>query len=312
MQSAVDTRLCCPKERFDRLMAIDVMLPYYGDVDQMKLAAQSVLNQQYQDWRLIVIDDGYPDPEPRRWFSEITDSRVTYMRNEENLGANGNYRKALGLVEAPYVVIMGADDIMLPNYLDVVVSAFDEYPKADVVQPGVQVIDEKGIACTPLVDAIKKVYAPKTNERIELKGEVMATSLVRADWAYFPSLAWRSETVTRIGFKEGLDVVQDLALLLDIAAENGSMIVDPVLAFLYRRHSGSDSSVRALDGRRFDEERRFFESQAERFTALGWKKAARAASFHTTSRLNAASLILKSVGKGKLDSLPRLAKHIVS
>ena len=180
---------------------------------------------------------------------------------------------------------MGADDVMLPNYLDVVGSAFEEYPKADVVQPGVQVIDEQGIACTPLVDAVKKVYAPKTSERIELKGEVMATSLVRADWAYFPSLAWRSETVKRIGFTEGLDVVQDLALLLDIAAEHGSMIVDPVLAFLYRRHSASDSSVRALDGRRFDEERRFFQLQAERFTSLGWKGAARAASFHTTSRL---------------------------
>lgn len=293
-------------------MTVDVMLPYYGDVDQMKLAAQSVISQQYDDWRLIVIDDGYPDPEPERWFSTITDSRVTYMRNEANLGANGNYRKALGLVEAPYVVIMGADDVMLPNYLQVVVSAFEAYPHADVVQPGVQVIDEKGIACTPLVDAVKKVYAPHTKERIELNGEQMATSLVRADWAYFPSLAWRSSTVSRIGFTEGLDVVQDLALLLDIAAEDGSMIVDPVLAFLYRRHSASDSSVRALDGRRFDEERRFFQDQAKRFKALGWNRAARAATFHTTSRLNAGSLILKSVTKGRMDSLPRLFKHVLS
>jgi len=293
-------------------MTVDVMLPYYGDVDQMKLAAQSVLSQHYQDWRLVVIDDGYPDPEPARWFASIVDSRVTYQRNQKNLGANGNYRKALGLVESPYVVIMGADDVMLPNYLDVVVGAFEAYPTADVVQPGVQVIDEKGIACTPLVDAVKKVYAPKTSERIELKGEAMATSLVRADWAYFPSLAWRSETVTRIGFTEGLDVVQDLALLLDIAAENGSMVVDPVLAFLYRRHSASDSSVRALDGRRFDEERRFFTMQAERFAGLGWTRAAQAARFHTTSRLNAASMVLKSVLKGRVDSLPRLMKHIVS
>jgi glycosyltransferase involved in cell wall biosynthesis len=292
-------------------MTVDVMLPYYGDVDQMKLAARSVMSQQYQDWRLVVIDDGYPDPEPARWFASIEDPRVSYQRNEQNLGANGNYRKALGLVEAPFVVIMGADDVMLPNYLDIVVSAFEAYPQADVVQPGVQVIDEKGIACTPLVDAVKKVYAPKTSERIELKGEAMATSLVRADWAYFPSLAWRAETITRIGFTEGLDVVQDLALLLDIAAEHGSMIVDPVLAFLYRRHSASDSSVRALDGRRFDEERRFFELQAERFSALGWKRAARAARFHTTSRLNAASMVLKSVSKGRVDSLPRLMKHIV-
>jgi glycosyltransferase involved in cell wall biosynthesis len=292
-------------------MTVDVMLPYYGDVDQMKLAAQSVMSQQYQDWRLVVIDDGYPDAEPARWFASIEDPRVTYQRNEKNLGANGNYRKALGLVEAPFVVIMGADDVMLPNYLDVVVSAFAAYPTADVVQPGVQVIDEKGIACTPLVDAVKKVYAPKTSERIELKGEAMATSLVRADWAYFPSLTWRSETITRIGFTEGLDVVQDLALLLDIAAEHGSMVVDPVLAFLYRRHSASDSSVRALDGRRFDEERRFFAQQAERFAGLGWHRAARAARFHTTSRLNAASMVLKSVSKGRMDSLPRLMKHIV-
>lgn len=292
-------------------MTVDVMLPYYGDVDQMKLAARSVMSQQYQDWRLVVIDDGYPDAEPARWFASIEDPRVSYQRNEQNLGANGNYRKALGLVEAPFVVIMGADDVMLPNYLDIVVSAFEAYPHADVVQPGVQVIDEKGIACTPLVDAVKKVYAPKTSERIELKGEAMATSLVRADWAYFPSLAWRAETITRIGFTEGLDVVQDLALLLDIAAEHGSMIVDPVLAFLYRRHSASDSSVRALDGRRFDEERRFFELQAERFSALGWKRAARAARFHTTSRLNAASMVMKSVAKGRVDSLPRLMKHIV-
>lgn len=293
-------------------MTVDVMLPYYGDVDQMKLAARSVMGQENQDWRLIVIDDGYPDPEPERWFSEMTDPRVTYLKNEQNLGANGNYRKALTMVEAPYVVIMGADDIMLPNYLDVVVGAFAACPHASVVQPGVQVIDEKGIACTPLVDAVKKIYAPKTKERMELQGENMATSLVRADWAYFPSLAWRSETILRIGFTEGLDVVQDLALLLDIAAEGGSMVLDPTLAFLYRRHSASDSSVRALDGRRFDEERRFFESQAVRFKKLGWNRAARAASFHTTSRLNAATLVMKSVAKGHIESLPRLAKHIVS
>lgn len=293
-------------------MAVDVMLPYYGDVDLMKLAAQSVMSQQFQDWRLVVVDDGYPSPEPERWFESIGDPRVSYQKNEQNLGANGNYRKALELVESPIVVIMGADDIMLPNYLDVVSKAFEAFPEASVVQPGVQVIDELGRACMPLVDLVKKVYAPTTKARLELQGEKMATSLVRADWAYFPSLAWRTDVIKRIGFTEGLDVVQDLALLLDIAAEGGSMVVDPTLSFLYRRHSASDSSVRALDGRRFDEERAFFEFQADRFGQLGWTSASRAASFHTTSRLNAASLILRSIAMGKTDSLPRLAKHVFS
>ena len=70
-------------------------------------------------------------------------------KTSRTLERNGNYRKALTMVEAPYVVIMGANDIMLPNYLDVVVDGFEDLPDASVVQPGVQVIDEKGIACIP-------------------------------------------------------------------------------------------------------------------------------------------------------------------
>ena len=292
-------------------MAIDVVLPYYGDVDLMKLAAQSVMNQQYREWRLAVIDDGYPSPEPERWFATINDPRVSYRKNERNLGANGNYRRALELVEAPIVVIMGADDVMLPNYLQLVAAVFAAHPDASVVQPGVQVIDEAGRACWPLTDLVKKLYAPRGRGRRILRGEEMATSLVRADWAYFPSLAWRSDVITRIGFTPGLDVVQDLALLMDIAAEGGAIVVEPELAFLYRRHSASDSSVRALDGRRFDEERAYFRSQAERFARLGWTSAARAARLHSTSRLNAATLMARSLARGKTNSLPRLARHVI-
>lgn len=293
-------------------MTVDVMLPYYGDVAQMKLAAESVMSQQFSDWRLVVLDDGYPDPEPERWFATIQDPRVIYLKNEDNLGANGNYRKALTLVEADHVVIMGADDVMLPNFLNLAMDAFQTFPSADVVQPGVQVIDENGIACSPLVDKVKRIYAPRVARRLELSGEDMATSLLRADWAYFPSLIWRSETIINIGFTEGLDVVQDLALLLDIAAKGGSMVVDPTLAFLYRRHSASDSSVRALDGRRFDEERAFFKEQNQRFQALGWHRASRAAAFHLTSRLNAGFVMTQALRKGKTDSLPRLMKHVLS
>lgn len=290
------------------------MFPYYGDVDLMKAAVNSVLSQQNPNWRLVIIDDGFPDPEPERWLTEIAsrDSRVTYQRNETNLGANGNYRKALGLVETEFFVMMGADDIMQPNYLDVILRDFAAYPRADVVQPGVQTINENNVAVTTLPDKVKRAYAPKQTAITTLSGERMATSLIKADWAYFPSLAWRTETVKRLGFREGYDVVQDLALLLDIAAENGTMVVDPELAFLYRRHMGSDSMVKALNGYRFDEERRFFQWQAKRFAELGWKSPARAARNRFTSRLNALSLMGQSVLKGKFDSLGTLAKHVVS
>ncbi|WP_136609640.1 glycosyltransferase family 2 protein [Sinomonas albida] len=290
---------------------VDVMLPYYGDVELMKLAARSVMSQHFEDWRLCVFDDGYPSSEPADFFAGIDDPRVVYRKNEKNLGANGNYRKALENAEAPIVVIMGADDIMLPNYLDIVVRAFESHPEAAIVQPGVQVIDESGISASPLVDRVKKAYTPRTRTPLALSGEQMATSLIRANWTYFPSLAWKTSTIQRIGFTQGLDVVQDLAMLLDVAADGGAMVVDPELGFLYRRHSASDSSVRALDGRRFDEERQFFNGQAERFRSLGWNKAARAAGLHVVSRLNAGTLVVKAIASGKTTAVPRLFKHVI-
>lgn len=287
---------------------IDVMLPYYGDVDQMKESVRSVLAQTSPRWRLVVLDDGYPDPEPARWFGSLGDDRVHYLRNEVNLGANGNYRKAVGLVESPWFVMMGADDIMLPGYLEAVEAAI-ALPGVDIVQPGVEVIDEKGDLVLPLADRVKRRLSitPEAGGSV-LSGEQLVASLLRANWAYFPSLAWRTERVRAIGFREGLDVVQDLALILDILAEGGSMAVLPETVFHYRRHSASDSSVRALDGRRFDEERRFFEGEASRFGRLGWKRAARAGRWHITSRLNAASLVPKALTRG---GSPRaLARHI--
>ena len=294
------------------MTAVDVMFPYYGDVDLMKQAARSVMSQQYDDWRLVVLDDGYPDPEPQRWFESIHDPRVSYQRNEQNLGANGNYRKALELVQAPIMVVMGADDVMLPNYLQRIVEDFAAHPEAAMVQPGVQVIDEAGRATSPLVDRVKKAYTPRGAKPQLLQGERLATSLLHAGWHYFPSIAWKSEVVRGVGFRKDYDVVQDLALLLDIAAGGGALVLDPTLAFLYRRHSLSDSSVRALDGRRFEEERSFFREEAERFTAMGWSKAATAAKVHETSRLNAASVMLQALRSGKTEAALRLLKHVVS
>ena len=296
-------------------MSIDVMLPYYGDVDHFKNAVDSIVAQSFSDFRLIVVDDGFPDPEPARYMGELAarDSRVTYEKNEVNLGANGNYRKCLGMVEAPTVVVMGADDIMLPGYLQAVHDGFAAQPDAAVFECGVAVIDENGAPAKSLADAVKAWNSPLSdpNGRKVLGGEDLMVSLMHGNWTYFPSLAWNSEWIGKIGFREGLDVVQDLALLVDTISAGGKMVIDPTLAFLYRRHSASDSSVRALDGRRFAEESRFFAGEAKSFADRGWKKAARAARLHWTSRLNAATLLPTALKAGKLrEGGPKLVRHI--
>ena len=290
-------------------MGVDVLLPYYGPVDLMQLAVRSILDQQYSDWILTVVDDGFPDPGIPEWFAGLGDERVRYHRNEKNLGANGNYRKALTFVTQEHVVMMGADDVMLPNYLATVVSALDAHPEAAFAQPGVEVIDENGVPSVGLVDRAKVFYAPHVDGRRVMTGEEIATSLLRGNWLYFPSICWRADAITSTGFREGLDVVQDLALALDIIRAGGSLVVDATICFRYRRHRSSDSSWRALEGSRFTEERLFFEQVAREMATHGWPRAARTARLHVSSRINAAALLPRAARRRRWSGVRTLARH---
>ena len=292
-------------------MTVDILLPYYGDVVMMKEAVRSVLRQGNPHWRLVVVDDGYPDDSVPGWFESLDDPRITYERNEKNLGANANYRKCLTFVENPLVQVMGADDVMLPNYVDWLVDAAKRHPRAGVFQPGVVVIDEAGAQSSTMVEKVKRFYMPRGRSAQLLTGERFAVSVLRGDWLYFPSLAWRAETILGIGFREGYDVVQDLALVCDVAMSGKGLLYDPTLAFMYRRHSGSDSSWRALEGTRFNEERRFFLQMASEMRARGWRRAARVSRLHVSSRLHAGSLLPRAVRVNNRTGIRNLARHIV-
>ena len=294
------------------MSTVDIMLPYYGPVELMQETVRSVLAQDDPNWRLTVVDDGYPDDSIPAWFDSIGDSRVRYVRNEHNLGANRNYQKCLGLIEHELTVIMGADDVMLPNYVRTVRAAFDAHPEAAILQPGVNVIDEAGHSGGGLVDSTKqRLYAPNVNGRTTLSGERAAVSVLRGNWLYFPSLCWRSSAIKGRAFQDGLDVVQDLALVLDLIYSGETLLVDPVVCFHYRRHSASDSSWRALEGTRFIEERRFFLEAAERAAELGWTRAARVARTHLSSRLNALTLLPQAMKTKHRTGVRNLTKHVL-
>lgn len=290
-------------------MTVDVMIPFYGSVDLLKEAVNSVLAQTDPDWRLVVIDDVYPDETVGQWFAGLEDERVTYLRNETNLGSNGNFRKCVDLAENELVVIMGCDDVLMPHYVEWLKSAAEKNPQGSIFQPGVVVIDETGAESNTLVEKMKAVYRP--NASTVLTGEDFAVSLLRGNWLYFPSIGWRKEVLDRYSFRPGYEIVLDLALELDIAMGGGSLVYDETPAFKYRRHSSSYSSSTALDGSRFDEERDFFNLMAQEMDALGWKKAARTARQHFSSRLHAATLVPKAVLGFKWNDLKTLANHIV-
>ena len=279
------------------------MMPFYGRFDHFQQAVQSVLAQSDTDWRLVIVDDVYPDPAPGEWAQSLGDPRITYIRNEVNLRPSRNYRKCVTLMQSEFAVLMGCDDVMLPNYVQRAKQLIRQFPDSAIIQPGVAVIDGDGNPSRPLADRVKGWYRFSGHGAREYRGEQLATSLLRANWTYFPSLLWRVSELRRHGFRTDLDVVQDLAMLLEITKAGGTLVVDDDECFNYRRHSQSVSAVTGPDGSKFAQERTLFEEAARDCETLRWTRAARAARLHLSSRLNAVTelpaAIRASTGPGR-------------
>jgi glycosyltransferase involved in cell wall biosynthesis len=293
-------------------MIPEIVVPFWGEPRLLFQTIDSVRAQTRQDWKMTVIDDCYPDESVPAYFAELEDDRIEYVRNPQNLGITENYREAIRRASSEYLTILGCDDLMHPNYLDVIARTIEQVPNADVIQPGVVVIDEHDQIIRPLVDRVKqRLLAPRsTQEIVELRGAAMATSLIRGDWLYWPSLTFKTETMRRIDFRDGLPIIQDLALLMDIAFEGGSLVFNPEIAFSYRRHGGSASQKTLLDGRRFTDERTYYRQARGLASAKGWTKTERVARARVMSRLHAVTELPGVIRHGSRAGISSTLAHI--
>ncbi|RZU64360.1 GT2 family glycosyltransferase [Microterricola gilva] len=293
-------------------VSIDIVMPFYGSFDLLRAAVLSVQAQTDPDWRLTIVDDRYPDPEPMAWARTLNDPRITVVENAHNLGVSGNFTRSVELADADFAMIIGCDDILLPTYISRMRELAARFPDAAYLQPGVEVIDADGTVVLPLADRVKGYYRPTVSGPRSLSGETLATSLLRGNWTYFPSILWRTEVLKKHGFRSDLDVVLDLALQIEIVTDGGILVLDTVPTFRYRRHQASVSSWKASDGSRFREEQRYFLEAAAAMRELGWRRAAGAATRHVTSRLNAVTRLPSALSARDRSGIRSLLGHALS
>lgn len=292
-------------------MALDLFVPYWGDPDYMRQTIRSVVAQDNPDWLLTIVDDDYPGEEIRRFVSAIDDPRITYIRKESNQGITENFRSCVGLATQEVMVMIGCDDVLLPNFVEVILSAHEAFPSASIIQPGVQVIDEYGKVTKTLTDSVKqKIVKPNMRSAQLLSGERLAASLMHGDWLYWPSLAFRTESIREVEFDDRYAVIQDLAVIMEMLFKGAQLAVVPTVCFSYRRHSLSASSEKLVDGSRFEGEREYLSTAAAKSTSLGWKRAALSARLRTTSRAHALTLVPKAVKTGNLRTIGVLLRHV--
>lgn len=277
----------------------------------MRECVESVLKQDTDRWYLTVLDDAYPDPTIKEWMMGLNHPRIKYLRNEKNLGIVGNYRKLISLAEQDLLVLLGCDDILLPNYVSTILDAHEKFPTAAIIQPGTKVIDEHGQEGQTLPDWAKtKLVMPRSTQPKLLSGEQLATSLLTGDWLYWPSIAFKRDRLKGIDFNPDLKITHDLAFVMDMVFAGEKLLLDPTICFAYRRHTASASTGSLLDGRRFTDERQYFKIAKMQAKAANWPKAERAARWHLTSRANGIWTILNCLVQGKWQHVPTLIKHV--
>ncbi|WP_432827875.1 glycosyltransferase family 2 protein [Dactylosporangium sp. CA-092794] len=291
---------------------LDIMLPHYGELRLLRIAVESIVAQTDDRWRLTVLDDNPADRETgiAEYFAALGHPRVQYRRNPRNLGITENFQQAVDLAEAPFMSIMGCDDVMLPRYVERVHQLIDGHPGAVLVQPGVEVIGADGSVVRTLADTTKRrVYAPRFAGTVTMAGEELAVSLLRGNWLYFPSLVWRTEEIKAVGFDPALSVIQDLKLILQLVTRGGTLVADDEVVFHYRRHGESLSASSAVTGNRFSEAREFFLAVAARMDEHGWPRAGKAARWHLSSRIHALTMLPAAAKQRSGDGVRVLTRY---
>jgi glycosyltransferase involved in cell wall biosynthesis len=289
-------------------MTIHFVVPYYLDPKYLFEMIDSVRKQTNDEWLLTVVDDQYPGTAAQDYIAELADPRISYQRNERNLGATANVCHCLTLGKGHSVVVLGADDAVEPNYVEVVTRAFQRHPDAVMVHPGVIVMDEHSQPTGSLADKIKEFAGRSAWKHAELDGPTALRSLMNGNWLYVPAMAFRQDAIDRAHIPAEFASIADLGWVADMLMREGTLALDPTPAFRYRRHSASHSSAHAKDVVRFQEEETFYLDAARRLEAKGWNGAARAARLHVFSRLHAMRSAVDALSSGDVKRSVSLAK----
>lgn len=129
---------------------IDILLAAYNGEQFLKEQIDSILNQTYKDWRLLIRDDGSTDGTIqiiKSYAAKYPDKIRLVEDNLGNLGVGQNFGRLLELCQAEYIMFCDQDDVWLPGKLEKTFSKMKEteklYPDTPIlVFSDLKIVDE--------------------------------------------------------------------------------------------------------------------------------------------------------------------------
>jgi glycosyltransferase involved in cell wall biosynthesis len=123
---------------------VSIGIPVYNGENYLEQALNSLLNQTFTDFELIISDNASSDRTPEICSDYATqDSRIIYYRNEFNLGAAINYNRVFELSSGKYFKWAAHDDLCAPEYLEKCLTIIEKDNNIVLVYPRAYLIDEQ-------------------------------------------------------------------------------------------------------------------------------------------------------------------------
>lgn len=209
---------------------VSVIMSVYNGEAYLAEAIESIINQTFQNWELIVINDCSTDSTAQILadFAQ-KDARVKVHPNEVNLRLPTSLNKAISLCSGKYIARMDADDISLPGRLEKQYKFMEENPDVSLsscrfmtVKNGVYASGGAGGRCDS--DAIKAM-------------------LLVANPILHPGVIAKAEVMKEFCYDTTLTCTEDLELWTRLAMANHKMKILPECLLIYRLHDKQITST---------------------------------------------------------------------
>lgn len=213
---------------------ISIIVPIYKVEKYIADTIHSIVNQSYQEFELILVDDGTPDRSASIAEEILQRSTVYYtIIRTENRGVSAARNTGLENAQGGYVIMVDSDDIISPGFLEDYVKLIATYPDSDILSTSFSVVDEKN----------GKIFTKREDHLIVKSAkEAQLAFSTRSLMFLLPTMMFRRSFIeeNHIRFDEGVRYSEDVQYIWKTLAYNQQVIAHNTQSnYNYILHSGS-------------------------------------------------------------------------
>lgn len=126
---------------------ISIIMGIYNCAETLPDAIESILNQTYTGWELIMCDDGSSDKTfaVAQKYADLYPGKIILLKNETNQGLNFTLNRCLAAASGDFVARMDGDDLCVPTRFEEELAVFEAEPELALVSTDMECFDETGV-----------------------------------------------------------------------------------------------------------------------------------------------------------------------